>query len=439
MPTFAADARFLNDWTDVMKKLICLFLLSAALSANAQTPSEVVLIDADVNASLAAFERSQKDFSRFKTGVWQVKKQSLHGGKQEGVELLVISNGTLRFGVSPTRGMSVVFVEQIEGEKFSVGWKSPVAEVVHPQFIDLESRNGLGWLDGFNEWMCRCGLEFAGHPGKDVFTTNTGESGEMPLTLHGKIGNTPASRVAFSIDETPPHRIRIRGTVFERSFHGPKLRLETEISTVPGSESIEVHDRVTNLGGNEQEFQLIYHTNYGDPILEKGSKIFGAFKALQPMNDHAAESIADWNVCQAPTPGFVEQVYLATAAGDAEGQTSILLENSAGTKGASISWNIAELPYVTIWKNLGAKEDGYVTGLEPGTGFPFNRRIERHFGRVPELQPGETREFALSFHIHPDKQSVEKARQRIEAIQRQQPVTVTPTAPVVPEFSQDAK
>jgi hypothetical protein len=173
--------------------------------------------------------------------------------------------------------------------------------------------------------------------------------------------------------------------------------------------------------------------------LEEGSKIVGAFKSLQPMNDHAATSIAEWNACQAPTPGFVEQVYLATAAGDAEGQTSILLENSSGTKGASISWNTAQLPYVTIWKNLGAKEDGYVTGLEPGTGFPFNRRVERHFGRVPKLQPGETREFALSFDVQSDKQAVEKARQRIKAIQGRQPVTVTPTAPVVPKFTQDAE
>ncbi|WP_428306248.1 aldose 1-epimerase family protein [Lacipirellula sp.] len=409
------------------------------MSTHVLHASEFVLIDAAASIDVPEFEKSEKDFPQLRAGPWQVEKRLLHGGKQEGTELIVVSNGKLRFGVSPTRGMSVVFLEQISDDKFPVGWKSPITEVVHPQFVDLESRNGLGWLDGFNEWMCRCGLEFAGHPGKDAFTTNTGEPGEMPLTLHGKIGNTPASRVTFSIDEAPPHRIRIKGTVFERSFHGPKLRLETEISTVPGSESVEINDRVANLGGSEQEFQLIYHTNYGDPILEQGAKIFGAFKALQPMNEHAAKSIAEWNMCQASTPGFVEQVYLATPVGDAEGRTSILLENSTGTKGASISWNIAQLPYVTIWKNLDAKEDGYVTGLEPGTGFPFNRRVERHFGRVPTLQPGETREFALSFHVHPDSQSVEKVRQRIEAIQRRQPMTVTPTAPAIPEFTQDAE
>ena len=54
-----------------------------------------------------------------------------------------------------------------------LGWNSPVKEVVHPSHIDLESRGGLGWLEGFNEWMVRCGLEFAGHPGTDQFINNS--------------------------------------------------------------------------------------------------------------------------------------------------------------------------------------------------------------------------------------------------------------------------
>ena len=59
--------------------------------------------------------------------------------------------------------------------------ESPVEEIVHPKYIDLESRGGLGWLEGFNEWMVRCGLEFAGHPGEDTTNTGAGEaSGPIP-------------------------------------------------------------------------------------------------------------------------------------------------------------------------------------------------------------------------------------------------------------------
>ncbi len=65
-----------------------------------------------------------------------------------------------------------------------MGWDSPVKEVVNPAFINLESRNGLGWLEGFNEMMVRCGYEWTGHP-----VTADGQI----YTLHGKAGNTPAS------------------------------------------------------------------------------------------------------------------------------------------------------------------------------------------------------------------------------------------------------
>ena len=56
-----------------------------------------------------------------------------------------------------------------------------------PKYINLEARGGLGWLEGFNEWLARCGLEWAGHPGPDRFINNVGEQAEMNLTLHGKV------------------------------------------------------------------------------------------------------------------------------------------------------------------------------------------------------------------------------------------------------------
>ena len=61
---------------------------------------------------------------------------------------------------------------------------------------------------------------------------------------------------------------------------------------------------------------------------------------------------------------------------------------------------VADLPYVTLWKNLTALEEGYVTGLEPGTGFLYTRRLEREAGRVPKLKPGETRRFAIDVGLH---------------------------------------
>ena len=45
-----------------------------------------------------------------------------------------------------------------------VGWQSPVDGPVHPQFVPLADPSGLGFLDGFDELIVRCGLESNGAP-----------------------------------------------------------------------------------------------------------------------------------------------------------------------------------------------------------------------------------------------------------------------------------
>ncbi len=357
---------------------------------------------------------------------WSVTRKILQGGKQQGVELLTIDNGKLKISIIPARGMGIF---DIHSAGIRLGWESPVKEIVHPSHIDLESRGGLGWLEGFNEWMVRCGLEFAGHPGTDEFIDNTGNPSTLNLTLHGKIQNIPASSYEVVIDPEPPHRIRVRGTVYEKFFYGPKLKLVTEISTLPGSENFQISDQLTNEGAYAQEFQLIYHGNYGSSILEEGATVFTPARSVSPMNEHAAKGIDNWKTYLGPTPGFIEEVYLLEPQSDGESNTLALLANADRTLATSVRWNLSELPYLTIWKNTAAKEDGYVTGIEPATGYPFNRKVERKYGRVPMIQPGETRSFTLDFGIHQDEDSIQSILAEIDELQKNSSVMINREPP----------
>ena len=38
---------------------------------------------------------------------WSVKKHRLRGGRRDGVDLIVVDNGALRFSIVPTRGMGL--------------------------------------------------------------------------------------------------------------------------------------------------------------------------------------------------------------------------------------------------------------------------------------------------------------------------------------------
>lgn len=369
--------------------------------------------------NLETWELSSRALQLKTASPWSIRKFPLRGGRQDGVELLVIDNGRLRITLIPTRGMGIL---RVESEQLRLGWDSPVQEVVHPHFIHLPTRGGLGWLEGFNEWLVRCGLENCGGPGRDSFVTNTGAIAEMDLTLHGRIANIPASEVEVVIDRKPPHRLCVRGRVEERMFYGPKLELWTEVSTEPGASTFRVTDTVANRGASEQEFQLLYHLNFGPPLLEAGARFAAPLRQVTPMNDTAAQARSGFETYAGPTPGFVEQVYCLHPLADAQGFTTCLLHNAAGDRGASLRLSTEQLPYLTLWKSTGALADGYVTGIEPATGFPHTRRIERSFGRVPKLAPGQAREFGLEVSLHSDRAAVRRVAEEIARIQAGRPV-----------------
>jgi hypothetical protein len=118
----------------------------------------------------------------------------------------------------------------------------------------------------------------------------------MDLTLHSKIGNIPASEVEGIIEESPTPKIRIRGRVDERMFYGPQLELWAAISTELGSNRFTIHDELTNRGADTQEFQIIYHANFGAPLLEEGTELVVPIQSIAPFNAHAAKSIESHSI-----------------------------------------------------------------------------------------------------------------------------------------------
>ena len=400
-------------WPTLLLLVVSLLLILPG-ATNSAEPYRDKLTSAERGLHLDEWKVSNYDILSRSKPAFSVKKITLHGGKQEGVDLITIDNGMLKVTLIPTRGMSLL---QVEAGDVRLGWDSPVKEVVHPSFINLQSRGGLGWLDGFNECLVRCGLEWAGHPGKDKFVNNVGEEAEMDLTLHGKIANIPASEVEVLIDREAPYRIRVRGRVDERMFYGPKLELWTEISTEPGSSAFRLEDTVRNAGAYEQEFPIIYHANFGAPLLEQGAQLHAPVKRVTPFNAHAASSVNHYATYEAPAKGFIEQVYCLYPLTDAKKRTLFLLRNAAGDRGVSLGFAPEQLPFVTLWKNTNAREEGYVTGVEPGTGFPYNRRLERLAGRVPKLAPGASRQFSIDFTFHTNRNDVQQVVEQIATMQ----------------------
>lgn len=387
-----------------MKLALLAGMVMAAISGQAAAQTWV-LTDAEAGTDKGNWQIDSKQL-KLSGDAFSLQQKVLHGGKQEGSKVLTItSKNGLTIALSPTRGMDLLHVN---GDGIRLGWDSPVDEVVNPAYINLESRNGLGWLEGFNEMMVRCGYEWTGHP--------VVKDGRI-YTLHGKAGNTPASRVEVTIDDKAPHEIRVRGLLKEHTFKKANLETWTELRYVPGAKSFTLHDVLTNRGDYPHDYQIIYHSNFGTPILEKDSRFIAPLKSVSPFNDYAKTGLKTWNTYGAPARDFDEMVFNLVPKADSSGKTLAAVINSKGDKGASIEFDTHQLPLLTMWKNTDTLKQGYVTGIEPGTNYAYPVTIEKEQGRVRQLQPGQSTTFELTYTLLSSASAVNATEQRIKQIQ----------------------
>jgi hypothetical protein len=334
---------------------------------------------------------------------WSVRKRTLRGGLRDGIDVVEVHNGALSYAVLPTRGMGL-WRGEYRGN--FLGWRAPVQGPVHPKFVNLPDHGGLGWLAGFDEWLCRCGLASNGPPGEDAVTDKDGRTRRTALTLHGRIANRPAHYVEVRVGLDPPHELSVVGHVEEAGLFLPHLHLTSTVTTVPGSNRVVVHDVVENRAAAPAEVQLLYHCNVGPPFLGAGSRVVAPVREMAPLTARAAEGIDTFETYAGPTPGFAEQVYAYDLLADGAGRTLALLYNAAADRGLALRFWLRELPCFIVWKNTGAVEDGYVTGLEPSTNYPNFKAFERQQGRVRLLPPGGRWEATLTLEVHDTREGV---------------------------------
>lgn len=362
------------------------------------------------------FQASPRDMGA--EGSWNVTGHALDDGLRAGVDLVEINNGALTFEAIPTRGLGIhrAWLKD-DREVSTIGWQSPVRGPVHPGFVDLGEPSGLGWLDGFDELFVRCGLESNGAPDFDDVTQR------LKYPLHGRIANKPAHELSLTVD-TDKQEISLRGVVEETRFHFLKLRMTSTITTKFGSRAFTVRDEVENFSASPTGIQMLYHVNFGLPLLDAGSRVVAPVQTIVPRNPRAASGIKTWDSFSAPEPGFEEQVYFFELLAGADGNTRTLLKNAHATRGVSLVFNKQQLPYFSLWKNTTAAADGCVTGLEPGTNFPNPRTFEATKNRVVQLAGGQKQVFEVTLEIHGSAAEVSASEAAVAKLQAGRPPKV---------------
>ncbi len=266
----------------------------------------------------------------------------------------------------------------------------------------------MGWLNGFDEWLCRCGLESNGAPVWD-------DSGKLVYPLHGRIANLPAWRVEVTFDPQNGD-LAICGIVDEARIFGRKLRLISTVRLRAGETTLHISDQVHNLSSEPSDFQLLYHINFGSPLLSPGAKLHAPVTQLVPRDTNSSSDIETWNTYGPPRPGQAEAVHFLKLASLSDGTTKVLLKASDAQRGVVLRYDTNQLPCFTLWKCQQPEADGYVTGLEPGTNYPNPRPFEERQGRVPRIDAGTVHKIDLSVEVLTNRERVFVTEGEIQSI-----------------------
>ena len=111
--------------------------------------------------------------------------------------------------------------------------------------------------------------------------------------------------------------IAVTGVVDEARLFGNKLRLATTIRTQVGSPALTITDEITNLSAEPGELELLYHINFGLPLVTPGRE-GGACRSrsLPRATRWPWPNLPQWNVYGPETPGLAEACFFFDLAAD---------------------------------------------------------------------------------------------------------------------------
>ena len=329
-----------------------------------------------------------------------IETSVIDNGTGRGTRIAWINTGTgLRYKVIIDRAMDIAdaFYNQ-----HSLTWLSHLG-ITTPQPF---SHQGLDWLKTFGGGLLTtCGLTHVGPPESDA----NGLRG-----LHGPISNIPAE--LESVVQPDPFTGRldmsITGRIKQTQIFGPKLELRRTISGRLGEATIRIHDEVVNLANTATPHMILYHFNFGWPLVDEGTDILWKGKWQSSAGDIPNKIFREGNnfrKCPAPLEqhiGSGEEVAFIDPTPDNSGKCACGLHNANLGLALALRFNKKQLPWLTNWQHWGKGE--YVTGIEPGTNPPIGQIKAREQNALIQISPGESRVYDLEINLLDNETEINK-------------------------------
>jgi hypothetical protein len=264
--------------------------------------------------------------------------------------------GGLELEITPDSGLDVSF-SRFTGLNMSYISKNGAAgafSLVEGEFVNVFP-GGM---------LYTCGLRNVGPDNRD--------DGEYH-PLHGRIHGAKASEVCARVEGD---NIIVSGVLRESALFGHLLQLRRTITIPVWSSEFTVVDAIENLTPNPQEIMVLYHYNFGYPLLCEDTTLEIPTRIkTTPRNADAEKGLGKELGFSKPIDNEPEQVFFhETEMGEAR-----VVNEKLGVA-AILSWDKAVLPILAEWKSMASGD--YVLGLEPTNCYVMGRSAERGNGTL---------------------------------------------------------
>jgi galactose mutarotase-like enzyme len=301
---------------------------------------------------------------------------SYEDGPMRGSRLLrLVTGGGLSFEVHPDRALDIGSLE-VDGR--NCAWLSPT-RIANPALYDGSAPNFLRTFGG--GFLMTCGLDHTG-PRHEA-------NGEV-FPQHGRIGATPASVTRTEITDDG---LVVEGVVRQVAAMKEHLCLRRRIFAPLGGRELTVTDTVKNESDLPQPHVVMYHCNFGWPLLSEAAHMRIDSVAQVPQTADAEAS--PFAQLKAPVANERECVYLHEMK---PGRVQAVLENPQSRLRMAMTFDSKALPSLVEWKMMA--KHVYALGLEPTNVRALgHQQALRDKNLLPMLEPGEQVTYELKFEL----------------------------------------
>jgi hypothetical protein len=260
----------------------------------------------------------------------------------------------------------------------------------------------LSWVSGVGERTpvaAPTGFEWGGVFGGGLMVTCGLRNVGMPSEGHGLHGTY--SHLKATVESIDRHLspngayVEVRAAVDDAAATDHHLHLERKVRTHAGRHRLEIEDLTTNRGRSPEPTPILYHFNFGHPLWSGEARLELDAQRTTPRDPVSEASLDSWN--RPPDVEDTDERVLEHEVESVEGWCSARLKNEAMGLAVTIGWRAEELPRLHQW--IHPAPGVYVLGIEPANCSTSGRAHDRAEGRLPIMEPGETRETSLYMEV----------------------------------------